>query len=277
MTLPGHLQTSRPRTPVWTRVRAPRAPGFAFRRLAAVLAVLFPGCLSSTAPDTSSPISPSSPIQVNSPSPIVLEQWDGGSLYAALVTPDSLLQVTWHPSAMVVETSGGFRDTVMLQSPWCLLPTGRQLPFPDNYDWVSCDRISFNTSVVLSRDRFAQIAGLVSGDTLSSYVLKAPSAYYPGVVATYTLHVPIGLDATEIARRRVASQPEVKGAERPAQQPMCVLGAQCPLWYVAAVLRYSFSDSRTEGVIPVEAGGWLRVSYRQANDTVLTATWSFPQ
>jgi len=253
--------------------------------LCVATALLVTVCRSPTGPEILHAIKPADAIQVApTGDPWFTEVKDSTVLLAKILVPDSTLHVLWLPSRLVVESSLGFRDTVTMVPFACLLPEQMAgLPFPDNFIWRSCDRVVLLTRVPLDSSRVGQLEALVSGRVNERHVFSRPLPDpYLGVQAQYSLYVPAGLAATAEAMRRLKLQPEAIAVDRGLAEPICRVSGDvppppCPPWHLQALLRYTFTGTSSLDSIPVEHGGWIKVTYPGSDGSQRSATYTLPQ
>jgi hypothetical protein len=242
-------------------------------------------CQAATGLEDLNHIEHASPIQVVPVSDPSFAAVPGSTMvFAKLLVADSALHVQWRPSRLIVESSTAYRDTVMMAPYTCLrldsLNPG--LPFPANFEWRDCDRVVWLTLVPLSDNRLLQIGDLISGTVHERSVFANPLPEpFLGVRAKYTFLIPVGQEATAEALRRLAAQAESFGADRGLSTPTCVISdalppPPCPPWHLQARLRYSFSTTPGRDSIPVQPGGWIRVTYPGADGSMRSATYSIP-
>jgi hypothetical protein len=199
---------------------------------------------------------------------------DSAVLLFRVTAPDSTLHRNWWPTALQIETDRGYRADVLLAPYACLLPSDDFPTFPLDFAWWSCDIVGVNTTAVWSKAEIAEAEQAVSGRKVEEYVFQtSPGAYYG-------FRVPVGLDATAEAVRRLARLPGVREAFRADNEPRCVLSdvippPPCDPWYLRARRAFTFADPAGGDSLPVSPGGWVRATYEEPGGATRTATFRF--
>ncbi len=201
---------------------------------------------------------------------------DSAFLLFAVTAPDSTFHIAWRPTELLVETDRGYSETVLLPPHRCLLPQSTSsLGFPFNFTWWSCSAVGINTTVILSGSRLQVLERLVSG------VRTHARAFLTQPGAQYQFRVPVGLEATEEAVARLATQPEVTDPFRVNFEPLCYISdveprPACEPWWLQARRWFTFGAARGD-TLPVSVGGWVRASYTQADGARRITTFTFEE
>ncbi|CAG1006719.1 hypothetical protein ANRL2_04625 [Anaerolineae bacterium] len=259
------------------------------RQSLGLAALVLVQCRSATGPDALPPIAPATPRQamaLGAPRIVHVADPDSSMLYVTVDVPDSSFSLEWRPSILMVESSRGTRDTVLMVPESCLSPleSGGSPWWQHEYEWYLCDSVVLLTDVPLTDSRIASLSRLVTGSFAYRFVLPDPlplNGPYPGVRARYTILVPPGLKSTAEAMRRLLSQPETVSVGNSLSSPLCVASDDvpppaCPPWRLRALLRLSYSESPGLDSVAVAPGGWVRVSYADEGGEIRSTTYTMP-
>lgn len=187
---------------------------------------------------------------------------------------DSTPHLKWLPTEVLVETSRGYEENLVLPPHACLETKDNTDEYPYSYNWLACAKIGINSDVVLTLDQIDIVESKTKGRL--NYVRE----YKQREGAQYYFDISTGRTAIQNAINEIKGLDFIEGEiYHPFESPRCVLSdiaprPPCPPWWLNKWFEVSFEQNYGDA-IPVSEDGWVKVTYTEPNDNKLSTTFSF--